>query len=150
MPGDQRGVQEDLDQQMAENAGAKAGVVAQRPSGRHGQFQRRLRERPRRVELGVVAEVLHDAPGDGRRAGVGGRRSLRKGLGAFPPHPQLAIDDGEPVGHGRPGDEIGVIEKRQGVCEIIHQKGRQRLWVALTSRQRAAETLARRQCHPMQ
>ena len=69
------------------------------------------------MELRIVAEMLQQPPGDRGRFAIGvvGQR-----FHVFRPHPHAAIDDGQPIGHGRPRHEVGIGEERQGVGKVVH------------------------------
>ena len=111
-------VQQHLDQDMSEKTGPKTAIGGQHATDRGGKLEGGLGEGPGIVELGIVAEMLREPP-PGRppplRDGVGGQR-----LHVFGLHADTAIDNGEPIGHGRSCHEVGVGEERQGVGEVIH------------------------------
>ena len=64
------------------------------------------------MELRIVAKVLQQPPGNRGRFAirVGGQR-----FHVFCLQPHAAVDDRQPIGHGRPCHEVGVGKKRQGM-----------------------------------
>ena len=115
--GDQGGVQQHFDQQMAEKGRPQPGFAPRASRTRAVNSS----------EVSANARVAWKRASSRRccktppaTSATHGSGSLQKRLDVFRPQPHRPIGHRQPIGHGRAGHEIRPIEKRQGVGEVVH------------------------------
>jgi hypothetical protein len=81
------------------------------------EFAAKLHECRRIVKPRIVPMVLDNAASDGGSGRVVMLDEECRGLGAdF----HLAVDDVEPIGNGRAGENIGLVSEAPAVGEVVH------------------------------
>lgn len=124
----ERGIEQNLDEQVGDKAAAHAGRIGRRFTQSDGELYVQLAEGGGFVEPGIILMMPDDSASQSREVRVsvgepsgGGRRS----------HSDSAIHDAEPVGQAQSGDLIGiglggVEEEPVSVGQIVHAGCRKR------------------------
>ena len=103
---------------MPEKRRPRRGIVAEVIADANAQGQRGFGEGPRAVKACVIAKVLQRAASYLCNPWPG---VVAKRLGVLQADAHPPIDDRQPgFGQGRASQKIRLIEKRQGVGEVVH------------------------------
>ena len=113
----QGGVEQDFDEDVSQEAGAEAVVAGQRVADHARQMPGEFGEGPRAMKPVVVDQMAGHAPSHGSdpRVAIGVET-----FGCLTPHPDAPVDNAQPIGHGRSGQEVRDRGVPAAVGEVVH------------------------------